>query len=146
MFTLLIATDFTDNARNALQTALTVAEHAAPSTLYLVHVLSGSEAGEKATLSNMAESDKLATALLAEVDVVRNGAALPDGVHLHCIVLRGDPATVIANEATAHKCDLVVVGTRGRKGIERFVLGSVAEAITQRAPCSVLTVKSKGTG
>jgi nucleotide-binding universal stress UspA family protein len=44
--------------------------------------------------------------------------------------------------ARARKADLVVMGTHGRSGLARFVLGSVAERVVASAPCPVLTVRS----
>lgn len=49
---------------------------------------------------------------------------------------------VIAEEAGRWQADLVVVGTHGRRGIERLVLGSVAEGVARRVPCSVLLVRT----
>ena len=53
-------------------------------------------------------------------------------------VVEGDPADCIV--AAAKQADLVVVGTHGRTGLARLALGSVAESVLRRAPCSVLTV------
>jgi nucleotide-binding universal stress UspA family protein len=50
----------------------------------------------------------------------------------------GDPAREILAEAAS--ADLIVMGTHGRSGFERFVLGSVAETVVRKAPCSVLTI------
>lgn len=54
-------------------------------------------------------------------------------------VMRGEPAPVVAD--VAKEFDLVVVGSHGRKGLDRFLLGSVSHAIVHRAPCSVLVVR-----
>lgn len=54
----------------------------------------------------------------------------------------GDPAREIAAEAAAWGADLVVVGTHGRTGAARFLLGSVAESVLRLAPCNVLVVPS----
>ncbi len=56
-------------------------------------------------------------------------------------VLEGDPASEVVKYATEHKADVVVIGTHGRTGVDRLVLGSVAERIMREAPCSVLVVK-----
>lgn len=56
-------------------------------------------------------------------------------------LLEGDPATVIAETAAETGADLVVMGTHGRTGLTRFVMGSVAEEVLRRAPCPVLTVR-----
>lgn len=53
----------------------------------------------------------------------------------------GDPATEIMHAARAMPCDLIVMGTHGRSGIGRLLIGSVAEKVLRRAPCPVLTVK-----
>ena len=51
--------------------------------------------------------------------------------------LPGDPATVIAETSA----DVVILGTHGRTGLTRLVMGSVAEEVLRRAPCPVLTVR-----
>jgi nucleotide-binding universal stress UspA family protein len=53
----------------------------------------------------------------------------------------GDAATAILDAAHRLPADLVVLATRGRTGIARMVLGSVAERVTSLAPCSVLAVR-----
>jgi nucleotide-binding universal stress UspA family protein len=58
-------------------------------------------------------------------------------------MLCGDvPADSIVESATQQGCDLIVMGTHGRRGWARLRLGSVAEAVLRQAPCPVLTVKS----
>lgn len=52
----------------------------------------------------------------------------------------GDPASEILYRATAIPSDLIVMGTHGRSGFERLVLGSVTEKVIQKAACPVLTV------
>lgn len=54
----------------------------------------------------------------------------------------GDPATVILRIAKETNCDAIVMGTRGRSGLNRLLLGSVAEAVLRKAQCLVLTVNS----
>jgi nucleotide-binding universal stress UspA family protein len=53
----------------------------------------------------------------------------------------GDAATEILAAATAARADLIVMGTRGRTGLTRLVLGSVARNVLQHATCSVLVVR-----
>lgn len=69
------------------------------------------------------------TAALAAMNIVSEG-----------VVRRGRPADVIAEAARSATTALVVVGTRGRTGLARLALGSVAEAVMSHAPCSVLVV------
>lgn len=68
------------------------------------------------------------------------------GVEVSRVVEMGDPATVILEIARRESVDLVVVGSHGRSGFERFLLGSVSGRVVQHAPCDVLVVKSPQTG
>jgi nucleotide-binding universal stress UspA family protein len=65
---------------------------------------------------------------------------LPELAGLDGAVCVGDPATRILDEAGEWKADLVVVGTHGRRGLPRLLLGSVAETILRRAEVSVLVI------
>ena len=57
------------------------------------------------------------------------------------VLLEGDPATEITRYAAEAGIDVVVIGTHGRTGVDRLVMGSVAEKVMREAPCSVLVVK-----
>ena len=52
----------------------------------------------------------------------------------------GDPRATIIDQAISKKADLIVMGTHGRRGFNRFLLGSVTESVLHEAPCPVLTV------
>jgi len=52
----------------------------------------------------------------------------------------GDPQATIIEQALSRKADLIVMGTHGRRGFKRLLLGSVTEAVLREAPCPVLTV------
>ena len=72
----------------------------------------------------------------------RASAALRDaGGTAEAAMVSGDPRSVLVEEARRWKADLVVVGSHGRSGLKRMVLGSVAEHVVRQAPCSVLIVK-----
>ncbi len=57
------------------------------------------------------------------------------------VLLEGDPAAEIARYAADAGIDVIVIGTRGSTGVDRLVLGSVAERVMREALCSVLVVK-----
>ena len=59
-------------------------------------------------------------------------------------VLQGDPRTVIVDLARNEGVDLVVVGSHGRTGIAKILIGSVASHIVTHSPCSVMVVKVPG--
>jgi nucleotide-binding universal stress UspA family protein len=65
-----------------------------------------------------------------------------DQVRVTHRLLRGDPAGEILKLADAETADLIVLGTHGRGGLGRLLMGSVAEAVLRKAPCPVLTVKT----
>ncbi len=57
------------------------------------------------------------------------------------VLLQGDPASEIVRYGRDAGIDLIVMGTHGRTGVERLLLGSVAEKVLRDASCSVLVVK-----
>ena len=57
------------------------------------------------------------------------------------VFLEGDPAEEIVRYSRDAGMDLIVMGTHGRTGLERLLMGSVAERVLRDAPCSVLVVK-----
>jgi universal stress protein A len=59
-------------------------------------------------------------------------------------MLTGDPAGALVEFAKTEGIDLIVIGTHGRGGLSRLLMGSVAEAVVRRAECPVLTFKHHG--
>lgn len=57
------------------------------------------------------------------------------------MVVSGDPREVIIHKAKDLNVELIVMGTHGRRGISRALIGSVAESVVRTAPCSVLVVR-----
>lgn len=57
------------------------------------------------------------------------------------LVEAGEPADTILRVASEVGADLVVMGTHGRTGLSRLLIGSVAEAVLRRSPCPVLTLR-----
>ena len=64
------------------------------------------------------------------------------GYRAHGVAVVGTPSTMILQQATTQRSDLILMGTRGRKGITRFVLGSVSHAVLHKMPCPVLAFHS----
>lgn len=60
--------------------------------------------------------------------------------HVTATTVVGTPATAIADSASKHHCQLIVMGTHGRTGLAHILMGSVAERVLRTAPCPVLTV------
>jgi nucleotide-binding universal stress UspA family protein len=80
-----------------------------------------------------------AEALLARVAEPLRGS----GLAVTTSVEEGDPKSKIVDLAAGWHADLIVVGSHGRTGLGRFLLGSVAEAVARHAPCSVEIVRSR---
>jgi nucleotide-binding universal stress UspA family protein len=65
------------------------------------------------------------------------GPAVP----VECVGRVGDAVAEILDLAHSSHCDLIVMGTHGRTGLSRLLMGSVAEQVLRKAPCPVLTVR-----
>jgi nucleotide-binding universal stress UspA family protein len=65
-----------------------------------------------------------------------------EGINVEYLVADGVPAEEIIRTAADHNCDLIVMGTHGRTGLSRLMMGSVTEEVVRKAPCPVLTLKS----
>ena len=72
-------------------------------------------------------------------DVRPSDSAVP---FVHRLVM-GDPAAEIVNVAEAEQAELVVMGTHGRTGVSRLLMGSVAESVVRHAPCPVLIYRER---
>jgi nucleotide-binding universal stress UspA family protein len=68
-------------------------------------------------------------------------AIAAQGYQVRQVFREGDPATEILELAQSEGVGLIVVGSHGRTGMRRFLLGSVSDKITTHAPCSVLVIK-----
>jgi nucleotide-binding universal stress UspA family protein len=75
--------------------------------------------------------------LLGDLQALQSPPSVPTEYRLE----EGAVADAILRVASEIDCDLIVIGTHGRKGVGRFVLGSIAEKVLRNAPCLVLTVK-----
>ena len=67
--------------------------------------------------------------------------SLPAEVALRPLLAEGDPATAIDRTAREQHCDLIIMGTHGRTGLDHLLMGSVAERVVRYVPCPVLIVK-----
>jgi len=64
------------------------------------------------------------------------------GLNATTVLIEGDPKSQIIDVAKEWPADLIVVGSHGRKGLSRFLIGSVAEAVVHHAHCSVEIVRT----
>jgi len=77
-------------------------------------------------------------------DMVEKGAARLSGAHLNVstALIEGDPKSQILDLAKEWKADMVVLGSHGRTGLSRFLMGSVSQGVVNHAHCSVEVVRT----
>jgi nucleotide-binding universal stress UspA family protein len=68
------------------------------------------------------------------------------GVNVSPALVEGDPKSKIIDVASDWHADLIVLGSHGRKGLDRFLMGSVSEAVVRHAHCSVEIVRIPAKG
>jgi nucleotide-binding universal stress UspA family protein len=66
----------------------------------------------------------------------------PEEVEVEHRMVEGDPPEEILAVAKEHSCDLIIMGTHGRTGLRRLLMGSVAEEVVRKALCPVLTIRT----
>lgn len=66
---------------------------------------------------------------------------VPEEIPLQTALIEGSPPREIVDYGTEEGCDLIVMGTHGRSGVDRLLLGSVAERIVRTSPIPVLTIR-----
>jgi nucleotide-binding universal stress UspA family protein len=76
----------------------------------------------------------------------RAGALRQRGIKASCRLQVGVPFGEIVKVAGEERADMIVMGTHGRSGLNRVLLGSVAERVIRLAPCPVLTVRQTQSG
>jgi nucleotide-binding universal stress UspA family protein len=135
---ILIATDGSDRNRAAVSEALRIGK-VCGALVYAAYV-ADSRALESAAAGTVA-GDAWAMVQSEAAAALAHVKSQGEGVSVETVVLEGKPATEIVKFAKEQKIDLIVIGTQGKQGIERFLLGSVAESVIRSAPCRVLVVK-----
>jgi nucleotide-binding universal stress UspA family protein len=150
--TILLAIDGSEFSRAATQ-EIVLHLRAESTTVHVLHVLEldrmlpaafdfarGSDYGPEVTAHlDSARSD---TRRLVADAAERLRAA---GFRTETSVREGDPRHTILNYAAEISCDCIVMGSHGRRGVERFFLGSVSESVVRHAHCSVFVVRRTST-
>jgi nucleotide-binding universal stress UspA family protein len=131
---ILVATDFSGCAESAVKYALGMA-HRYGSTLHIVHVLPEMPFVE----STDPDPDRIRRSAQQKLANMVASEAFRGIRHTETIQ-QGEVAQILADLAIAETIDLIVLGTQGRSGIGKFLLGSVAEEAFRSASCPVLTV------
>jgi nucleotide-binding universal stress UspA family protein len=145
---IMCASDFSAASRPAFRKALELAR-STRARLLIVHALfpvipplMGEGVYVSPTTWNQIEAGARRTAQRQLAKLLQ--AARKSGVRANALVVEGaTPADRIVRTARARRVDLLVLGTHGRTGLSRLVLGSVAGRVVATAPCPVLTVRAR---
>ncbi|HVK82964.1 MAG TPA: universal stress protein [Kofleriaceae bacterium] len=145
--TILVGCDLSEGSDHALARAIGIAkQHQAK--LYLVHAQTEEPGPEAETENEVARQlGEVSAALRAEEArqiAERFDRVQAAGVTTEIKTRVGPPGEVLAELAVELTADLIVVGTHGRTGISRFLIGSVATATIRHASCDVLVCRGPG--
>jgi universal stress protein A len=142
MIRIVVGYDRSTLSKRALAHAQTIAQGAGRAEIYVIEVLDAPlpRPGELLAMQN---APVLIEYHRAGIERDLEGIALPRHVTLRAEVGFGDAADAICALAEEKDADFIVVGTHTRSGLERLVLGSVAERTVKHAPCSVIVVRPK---
>jgi nucleotide-binding universal stress UspA family protein len=138
--TILVPTDGSDGARRAVEHAALVA--AVDATLHVVTVVDIDAAAGPFSAGGI-DDDYVERLRTAGRETAAETAALVEAdVAVESDVLTGNPADAILDYLDDHDVDMVCMGTHGRRGLQRYLTGSVAERVLRHAPVPVLTVRA----
>lgn len=139
---IVIATDGSENSQKSVFHGIKIAKLSG-ATVYALHVVdtySFSQswtAGREAMYELLRKDGQRATSKVKEC-----GEA--SGVEVREVILEGHPSDEILNFTENNNIDLIVMGTLGKTGLDRFLMGSVAENVVRHAKVPVLVVRGEG--
>jgi nucleotide-binding universal stress UspA family protein len=133
---ILIPTDGSQGAQAAIEHGLEIAQQY-EATVHVLYVVD----------KRVSRSGPLLESLRQEGQEAVRGvkvAGAQAGLDVITETVEGVPSEAILEYSATHRIDLVVMGTQGRTGVDRFVMGSVAERVVRQSPVPVLTVRQQG--
>jgi nucleotide-binding universal stress UspA family protein len=141
---IMIATDGSELVKRAVDVAIEIAK-LSEAKMYAVHVIalegnsiihSRDEELKKALREQLTTEGKKATDYVENIGRTAN-------VEVESIILEGNPANEILDFAERNDVDLIVMGTHGKTGFERFLIGSVSENVVRHSERAVLVVRGE---
>lgn len=139
---ILFPTDFSEGSSHALPYAVDFARHY-NAKLYILHIVYDVMKATESHIPHISADelykelnewamDEIETCCIEDIRGLTN---------VEKKVVKGVPYEEIINFAAKEKIDIIVMGTYGRVGFERFIFGSTAERVVRKSPCPVMTVK-----
>jgi len=139
---ILVPTDFSECARRAEETAVALGRGLG-AELILLHISVETPLYNEG-MRSLVDPRKVYQAQRewAETTLAARAAELRGtGASAHGVIRSGVAVDEILKLASEERCDLIVIGTHGRGGLSRFLLGSVADRVVRLASCPVMTVR-----
>lgn len=136
--TILVPTDFSPYSEAALKLATILARDSG-ARLLIVHV---SEPRPAYTVAGVFASLPAGNEFSASNEQLQKVVPTDPQIAFEHRMIIGSPAEEIVKCAAAEQADMIVIGTHGRSGVLRLLLGSVAESVLRHATCPVLSIKS----
>lgn len=109
--------------------------------LLLIPEFSSSGNQQNLMATEQARKEKAKKLVAGHEQLLRNA-----GFQVQALLAEASPRAAIIDQAAKWKADLIVVGSHGHKGLDRLLIGSVAEFVARHAPCSVEVVRMPGAG
>jgi nucleotide-binding universal stress UspA family protein len=141
---IIVATDGSALVRRAVDFAIEIAR-LTEAKLYAVHVIS-TEGNSIIDSRDEEQKKAMQKQLITEGNEVTSdieNAGRAANVEVESIILEGNPANEILDFAVRNDIDLIVMGTHGKTGLERVLIGSVSENVVRRSERAVLVVKGE---
>jgi nucleotide-binding universal stress UspA family protein len=148
-YRIVAACDFSPLGERAVQEALRISAQQSAAALHVITVAAQNAAGvllPGAEVRIRSQQDAQEQARARMESILSEYTALHPRLPLEKIavyVTTGAPSDCIVSLASAVDADLIVLGTHGRHGLERMLLGSVAEEVVRRAPCGVFVIRPR---
>jgi universal stress protein A len=138
---ILVPVDFSSASKScvAYATALAQPLHA---DVTLLHVYEEHDLMESIVPGADNENEDARTRVVAQkrLESLRTTTPAHGNIEMRVMVVHGSPAQEIMSVARNGGFDMIVMGTHGRTGLQRVLMGSVAETVVRAAPCPVLTI------
>jgi universal stress protein A len=138
---ILLPTDFSDHADEALRYALALAQtHAASLCLVHAYDILPYTLPEGMPMVDDVQMGQLRQALEKQLQAAAQRARDAGAAQVTTQLVTGSASTEIVRLAGELQADLIVMGTHGRTGLTHLLIGSVTEKVVRKAPCPVLTI------
>ncbi|RLB47212.1 MAG: hypothetical protein DRJ42_25895 [Deltaproteobacteria bacterium] len=139
---ILVATDFSEASELAVGAAPLI-EGGAGKRVTLLHVVNTPELDPGVVEQEAEGSQDLETAVHDHLNRLRSSFLEHIEDVKTAVIRSSNPANTICEFAADQGVDLILLGTTGRAGLARFLIGSVAERVVRHAPCPVMVLREK---